>query len=135
MQIRQSIFQSSQFKCPFGHEETEHCLHKNGNYKRYANAKGDSKVTIQRLLCKFTSRTISILPDGMLPYWAVPVTEVEDHFDQKSAQGEDSTPSTEQAPERAWNRFSSGPRIQSLTDYFGQRLPEAGSAEEQPSEQ
>ena len=127
MQIRQSIFQSNQFKCPFGHKETEHCLHKNGNYRRYANANGDSEVTIQRFLCKFTGRTISILPDSMLPYCAVPVTEVEDHFDQRSAHGEDTTSSARQAPERAWNRFSSGPRLQSLTEYFGQRLPLEGT--------
>ena len=119
--------QSIQFKCPFDHYEIEPCWHKNGTYQRYANANGDSKVTSQRLLCKFTGRTISILPDGMLPYWAVSVTEIEDHFDQKNAQNEDSTPSVEQAPERAWNRFCRGPRLQSLTDYFGQRLPLVGT--------
>jgi hypothetical protein len=125
MQIRQSTFQANQFKCPFDHDKSEGCLHKHGHYKRYANAHDDTKVTILRHLCRFTGKTISILPNEMLPYWPVSVTEVEDHFDQQSAEAAHTAPAIE-APKRAWNRFSSAQRQQSLTAHFGQRLPLVG---------
>lgn len=128
MQIRQSTFESSQFKCPFHNEEAEDCLLKHGTYKRYANASGDTRVAISRRLCKFTGKTVSILPDEMLPYWPLSVPELDEHFERRStiAEQESTEPpktSSNELPERAWIRFCSAPRLQSLTEYFGQRLP------------
>ena len=127
MQIRQSTFESNQFKCPFDHEESEDCVLKHGNYKRYANAHGDTMIAIPRLLCKFTGKTLSILPDEMLPYWPLSVSELDEHFERRSTTAEESEeqpkPFSTELPERAWNRFRSAKRLQSLADYFGQRLP------------
>ena len=127
MQIRQSTFDSNQFRCPFDHEETGNCLLKHGTYDRYISVHGPTTVAIPRFLCKFTGKTLSILPDAMLPYWPLPVSELDEHFQQRSAANEalpeQACKTTSDLPERAWNRFCSPSRLQSLVDYFGQRLP------------
>jgi hypothetical protein len=128
MQIRQSTFASSQFKCPFhGQNQDSDCLHRHGFYKRYANVHADTKVAIYRFLCKFTGKTLSILPDDMLPYWPLPVPELDDHFQRRSTAGDEDSEeparTSNELPERAWVRFCSATRLQSLAQYFGQRLP------------
>ncbi len=126
MQIRQSTFESGHFRCPFDHEEAGPCLLRHGAYQRYASSRGTDKISIPRLLCKFTGMTLSILPDTMLPYWSLPVPELDEHFQQQSTAPAESAATCEQA-QRAWKRFASAERMQSLRQFFGQRLPLANS--------
>ena len=130
MQIRLSIFESGHFRCPFGHEEGEPCLIKHGSYQRYASSRGIDKVSIPRLLCKFTGKTLSILPDVMLPYWSLPVPELDEHFQQLSTASAESPAATCEQAQRAWKRFARFERLQSLRLFFGQRLPMANSPTE-----
>jgi hypothetical protein len=140
MQIRRAFFpaNSTQPLCPFDHVKAP-CLQKHGHYKRYSQPDGDEKTLIPRFLCKFTGKTISILPDQFLPYRAVNLPVVEAHFDQlaDSTEAVDSTQDIAPAPcqieqgclIRAWKRFSSAERVASLTGFFGQRLPRLDSPE------
>ena len=85
MQIRQNTFESRHFQCPFDHEEKGKCLLKHGTYERYVHPHGNAKVAISRHLCKFTGKTLSVLPDNMLPYWPLPVSDLDEHFERRSA--------------------------------------------------
>lgn len=128
MQVRLSTFRSAQFRCPFNHDGAEDCLLKHGNYMRYVDAHSNSMVAIPRRLCKFTGKTLSILPDEMLPYWQLPVPQLEDHFQRQCSAAEEQSeqppkPTNTELPQRAWKRFCSAARLQSLTEYFGQRFP------------
>ena len=64
MQIRRASFpvDTVQPPCPFDHED-QRCLHRHGHYERYAQPEGSRKTRIQRFLCKFTGKTVSVLPD------------------------------------------------------------------------
>lgn len=136
MQIRQSTCSSSSPQCPFDHEDHARCLDRHGYYERYADSCGDQKVRIQRFYCRLVGKTLSILPDHMLPYRALPVPSVEEHFDQQC--GDDRAkrqPSAQSEVEvgclqRAWHRFTSPSRRQSLTEFFGQRLVLTNTAAE-----
>ena len=127
MQLRHSFCQSKKFRssCVFGHPEKGRCLHRHGSYERYRHPHGNDKIKIRRFLCKFTGRTISILPDDVLPYRPLPVPVLEAGFDQGSEERrEPSHPSAvvEGCLRRAWQRFASTSRRHSLTAFFGQRL-------------
>ncbi len=139
MQIRHASFPAGSLPpCPFDHEpEVGGCLQNHGHYKRYAHPEGATTIRIPRLLCKLTGKTISILPDGMLPYRAISAGAVEDHFDRLSSTGSPQTNGPDRAAHsetvhaclrRSWRRFSSARRVASLTDFFGQRLPRMESA-------
>ncbi len=142
MQIRHASFPAGALPpCPFDHEpEAGGCLQNHGHYKRYAQPEGTNTIRIARLRCKFTGKTISILPDGMLPYRAISVRAVEEHFDTLSGigpapEGENDAPDVPARSERvqaclsrSWRRLSSTPRVASLTNFFGQRLPRTESA-------
>lgn len=89
-------------------------------------------VMVLRFLCKFTGRTISLLPDHLLPYRAVHVCEVQEDFDRRSG-----LPSKPAQPKqdtilkgclrRAWQRFRTSERQQALTTFYGQRIPLSNS--------
>jgi hypothetical protein len=133
MQIRQSTCSSPYPQCPFDHEDHAGCLDRHGFYERYADTCGDQKVRIQRFYCRLVGRTLSVLPDHMLPYRAVSVPSVEEHFDHqcgndrvvaRATQNQRATKSEIEVGclQRAWHRFTSPSRRLSLTDFFGQRL-------------
>ena len=63
----------------------------------------------------------------MLPYWSLPVSELDDHFQQQCTAPAESAPATCEQAKRAWKRFASAARLQSLRQFFGQRLPLANS--------
>tara|TARA_R110002073_G_C9316427_1_gene568014 strand:- start:321 stop:839 length:519 start_codon:yes stop_codon:yes gene_type:complete len=130
MQIRRASFpaEALQPPCPFAHED-QPCLHSHGHYERYAQPEGSGKTRIVRFLCKFTGKTISVLPDALLPYRSINVPDVQEHFDQlTSSNQEQASPEQSEAVrdylDRTWKRFSRTDRATSLTDFFGQRLPQ-----------
>lgn len=104
MQIRRSSFIGDRPPCPV---DPRHRVHRHDHYERFANCNDDTLVTIGRFLCVFCLRTLSVLPDEMLPYRAVPVPLLERELDARSGQGE-SPPATEVEKgclKRAWHRF------------------------------
>lgn len=132
MQIRRGSFpaDSPWPPCPFDHDD-QPCLQSHGHYERYSQPEGSGKTRIRRLLCKFTGKTLSILPDDCLPYRSVNVPVVQAHFDQLSHTAQDVAPTQSEVQlaclTRAWKRFTDADRSASLTNFFGQRLPRANS--------
>lgn len=133
MQIRRSSFpvEAPHPPCPFDHED-QPCLHRHGHYERYAQPEGSGKTRIQRFLCKFTGKTVSVLPDTLLPYRSINVPDVQEHFDQLAASTpKQASPAQSETVrdhlDRTWKRFSATDRATSLTDFFGQRLPRTAS--------
>src|SRR5690606_35752845 len=116
MQIRRASFPAnlSQPQCPFDHEKRP-CLQKHGYYERYSQLDGCGKTRIQRFLCKFTGKTLSILPDQFLPYRLVNVALVQAHFDQIADSTSDDDPAECEVQRgclrRAWKRFASTGRM------------------------
>jgi hypothetical protein len=149
MQIRRSSFPSDAEvpPCPFDHEEGP-CLYPHGFYKRYSHQKGTAKTRIFRFFCKLIGRTVSVLPDSFFPYRQIGVKAVETHFDRLSetempqsedaqsedAEAQDTAPASSEenkaALTRAWLQFCLSSRIESLKDFFGQRLPLTNSIRE-----
>lgn len=131
MQIRQaSIPADSLPPCPHCHGE-QSCLQKHGCYERYTHPDSADTTRIPRFLCKFTNKTVSVLPDGFLPYRSLPVPDVQAHFDQLADISQPDTQQETPPPsqtikkglERAWNRFTDADRIASIKAHFGQQLP------------
>lgn len=118
MQIRKSSMKGDRPLCPIdaGHKVYYHCW-----YDRYADCDTKSlKVIILRYLCVRCQRTISVLPDDLLPYRAVPVKLVEKYFDAQ-ANGTPEPPATENEKgclKRAWARFNR--RVEPLIAVLGQ---------------
>ncbi len=144
MQIRHgSIPAHSLPSCPFEHARgAGRCLQRHGYYERYAHPESARTVRILRLLCKFTGKTLSILPDGMLPYRAIGVRALQDHFDVLSGlagpgparkdemdalDGPAQSETLRAGLRRAWLRFGCARRAASLTNFFGQRLARSAS--------
>jgi transposase-like protein len=78
MQIRQSSFTGDRPPCP---QSPAHRVHGHGCYDRFANCNDHQRQGIPRFLCTRCGRTISVLPDQMLPYRAASVKLVQEHFD------------------------------------------------------
>jgi len=79
-------------------------------------------VTIFRFLCVRCGHTLSVLPDDLLPYRAVPVPLVEKHFDAQ-ANGTPLPAATEKEKgclQRAWTRFTG--RVEALLAVLGQMI-------------
>ena len=104
MQIRESSFAGDRPPCPVDHT---HPMHVHDSYERFANCNDHTLVSICRFLCTICLRTISVLPDNMLPYRAVPVPLLEQDFDARSGHGESPTTTENEAGclKRAWRRF------------------------------
>jgi hypothetical protein len=136
MQIRRSSYPDTDTlpPCAFQHEDLP-CLHRHGFYSRFAGPKGGQLIKIFRFLCKFTGKTVSVLPDHLFPYRSVHVACVEEDFDLRS---EPSCPTSnseqcelvQSCLRRAWHRFAGQSRRQSLTEFFGQRMPLTNTAED-----
>ena len=105
--------------------DERHPVHRHGSYQRYAKARGTIKETIHRFLCYVCRRTLSVLPESLLPYRSVSVAQVEQAFDAWAA---DQRPPPVSEIEkgclnRAWTRFKQ--RVPALTATLGQLLPTA----------
>jgi hypothetical protein len=108
MQVRLSSFKGDRPPCPV---DPHHAVDCHGSYARYANCNDEETVDIERFLCRPCGRTISVLPDEMLPYRALSTGLVEQHFDAQADPGK-TGPTTEPPTEnekgclkRAWTRF------------------------------
>jgi hypothetical protein len=100
--------------------DPQHRVHRHGRYERYANANDSLKVGIARFLCIVCGRTLSVLPETMLPYRAVSVAQVERAFDARAAD-HPPPPTTEKERgclNRAWTRFEQ--HVSRLTTVLGQ---------------
>lgn len=124
MQIRASSFQGERPRCP---ANPHHTVHYHGTYRRYANCEATQaaqKEAIDRFLCLVCGRTLSVLPDRLLPYRAVPVPLLEEHFDAQANPGEAAAPpATEKEKgclKRAWARFKQ--RVAPLSATLGQMI-------------
>ena len=120
MQLRQSILKGSKVRCP---SNRAHKIHSHGSYERYRHSVGGKRIRIRRWLCVVCRRTLSVLPDFMLPYRACGVDPLEDwldvHYHQRAP------PTTGELEkgclERARKRFER--RIPSLSSQLGQMVP------------
>jgi hypothetical protein len=54
-------------RCPYCPDREGRHWIKWGSYSRYAEGTSE-KIDVQRYRCRFTKRTFSLLPDGLLPY-------------------------------------------------------------------
>jgi hypothetical protein len=104
MQVRQSSFTGDRPPCPV---DSTHTVHRHDHYERFDNCNDDTLVTIGRFLCVVCLRTLSVLPDDMLPYRAVPAPLLEQDFDARSGQGAAPlvTENEKGCLKRAWHRF------------------------------
>jgi len=102
----------------------DHKVHVHGPYDRFANCDDEEKEDIPRFLCVPCGRTISVLPDHFLPYRAVGVPLVEQHFDAQSNPGQAPEPPATQKEkgclQRAWTRFKQ--RVDPLSATLGQMI-------------
>lgn len=121
MQIRSSSFQGDRPSCPV---DPRHAVDRHGRYERNANCDDQQKEEVDRFLCRPCGRTISVLPDHFLPYRAVSVPLVQQHFDAQAHPGPTQEPlATEKEKgclKRAWDRF--GQRVAALATVLGQMM-------------
>jgi hypothetical protein len=121
MQIRQSSFTGDRPPCQV---DPKHTIHRHDRYERYGDCDEQNPrlVKIERFLCVLCGHTLSVLPDDLLPYRAVPASLVEKHFDAQ-ANGTPPPAATEKEKgclKRAWTRFTG--RVDALLTVLGQML-------------
>ena len=119
MQLRKSQLCGDRPLCPI---DAHHPIIHNGNYFRFADCDSQRKDPVPRCLCKVCGNTISILPEGMLPYRAVSVALLEKSFDAR-ASGQPESAATEKEKgclKRAWTRFTQ--RVETLMRVLGQMI-------------
>jgi len=108
-------------------------MHGHGSYSRYADCASQERIKVWRFLCTGCGRTISVLPNHLLPYRHVHTARFEAFADRQAGvgQGPDPPPDTPEAGalRRGWARFSH--RVGTLRDYFGQLI---ASGAKSPSE-
>jgi hypothetical protein len=121
MQIRASNLNGDRPTCPL---DASHTVHAHGSYQRYANCDDERKIDIPVFLCLPCGRTISVVPDHVLPYRAVAAPLVEQHFDNQANPGQSlEPPATEKEKgclKRAWARFKQ--RVAPLCAALGQMI-------------
>ena len=121
MQIRASSFKGGRPSCPLN---PNHPVHVHGYYERYANCDDGEREAIPRFLCVPCGHTLSVLPDHVLPYRAVGVSLVEQHFDALANPGQAPEPPATQKEKgclkRAWTRFKQ--RVAPLSATLGQMI-------------
>ncbi len=121
MQLRASSVKGSRPLCPLN---PDHKVHAHGSYERHVKCDGDEKKKIPRSLCVPCGRTISLLPDNLLPYRAVAAPLVEQHFDAQANPGKSPEPSATEKEKgclkRAWARFEL--RVAPLKATLGQMI-------------
>ena len=104
--------------------DPSHPIHHHDSYGRYGdcNDKNPLVVIILRFLWVICRRTLSVLPDDLLPYRPVPVPLGEKHFDAL-AKGTPPPAATEKEKgclKRAWIRFPG--RVDALLAVLGQMI-------------
>lgn len=120
MQIRTSHLVGDRPLCP---GDPTHTVHRHAHYDRHGTC--DSLVPLERIfrfLCLSCGRTISVLPDYLLPYRWISVPKVQAHFDAK-ASDLPPPPATEKERgclKRAWDRFTR--RMAALAATLGQMM-------------
>jgi len=119
MQIRSSSLTGDRPRCPV---DPTHKVDSHGSYQRNANCNDQQKEDINRFLCRPCGHTISVLPDHFLPYRAISVPLVQQHFDAQTNPGEAKEPPATEAEKgclkRAWARFKQ--RVAPLKAKLGQ---------------
>jgi len=117
MQMRKFQLQGDRPQCQV---DPHHSVHVHGHYDRWANCDDAKREDIPRWLCVPCGHTISVLPEGMLPYRPISVPLVQAHFDAKaSGQPEPAVTEKERGClKRAWHRFTR--RLAALTAVLGQ---------------
>lgn len=120
MQIRSSHFTGDRPGCPV---DSAHKVHLHGHYDRHGDCDGlQPAERVWRFLCPPCGRTISVLPDHLLPYRPVPAPKVQEYFDAKTG-GPPPPPATEKESgclKRAWERFTR--RTTALAATLGQMV-------------
>ena len=120
VQIRSSDLTGDRPCCPV---DPHHKIHHHGHYLRHGDC--DSLTPLEcifRFLCVFCARTISVLPDYLLPYRPIPAPKLQEYFDAKS-NGQPPPPATEKERgclKRAWVRFTR--RTAALAATLGQMV-------------
>ena len=119
MQLRKSQLSGDRPLCPI---DATHPIIHNGHYFRYADCDSQAKDPVPRCLCKVCGTTISILPEGMLPYRPVSVSLMEKFFDARaSRQAEPKATEKERGClKRAWTRFAL--RLETFRKVLGQMV-------------
>lgn len=106
--------------CPV---DPKHKVHRHGHYSRHGDCDGlEPLEIIRRFLCLICGRTISVLPDHLLPYRPIAAPRVQGHFDAKTSD-QPTPPATEKERgclKRAWVRFSR--RTTALAATLGQMV-------------
>jgi hypothetical protein len=124
MQIRASSLTGDRPTCRLN---PDHKVHRHGTYSRYPDCHAqqeDQKEDVERFLCLPCGRTLSVLPDHFLPYRAVSVSLVQQHFDAQANPGQAKEPPATQKEKgclkRAWARFKQ--RVAPLSATLGQMI-------------
>jgi hypothetical protein len=119
VQIRKSQLKGERPKCPV---DLKHCVHRHGAYRRYGDCEeGEPSIEVLRYLCYLCGHTISVLPDGMLPYRPLRAELVEGHFDARAEGRSEAAEAPEKQSgclKRAWRRFTR--RLDALASVLGQ---------------
>jgi hypothetical protein len=120
MQIRSSHLVGGRPCCPV---DPSHKIHAHGHYDRAGDCASLQPLErILRFLCLLCGRTLSVLPDRLLPYRPIPAPKVEACFDALAA-GQPPPPATEKEKgclKRAWERFTR--RTTALAATLGQMV-------------
>jgi hypothetical protein len=120
VQIRFSLLTGDRPFCP---ADPTHTIHGHGCYLRFGDCDGlQALERIPRFLCAICGRTISVLPDHLLPYRAISAPKLQANFDANIS-GDTPPPATEKeigCLKRAWERFTR--RMAALAAALGQMV-------------
>jgi hypothetical protein len=120
VQIRSSRLTGDRPFCPV---DPAHQVHRHGHYYRHGDCDGlEPWERLRRFLCLLCGRTLSVLPDHLLPYRPLSAPKVQEHFDAKTSD-RPPPPVTEKERgclKRAWVRFTR--RTTALAATLGQMV-------------
>ena len=120
MQTRFSLLSKARPPCAL---DPTHRVHCHGRYSRQGDCKKiPALVWILRFLCLICGRTISVLPDELLPYRPISAAKVQEHFDAlaKDQPIPSATEIEQGCLKRAWERFTR--RCAALAALLGQMM-------------
>lgn len=111
--------------------EGQQKLHCHGCFERYADCAGDTKSVVRRFFCPRCGATVSVIPEGLLPYRCLPVERLEAGLDQACALPPPATgggarpPPVSEVERGCWERARNSLllRLPVLRGWLGQRLP------------
>lgn len=115
MQIRSSHLTGDRPCCPV---DPKHRIHRHGHYDRHGDCEGLKPLEcVLRFLCLLCRRTISVLPEHLLPYRPIAAPKVQEYFDAQTSH-RPAPPATEKQRgclKRAWERFTQRPTALAAT--------------------